>query len=119
MTIRKTGLFKNCWLCWCGNSSRKKGFYPVNAEGNYQRDLLGRGRYYACSQCGRIIEPETLEIVGVTKHFKLSPREVRNLIIFLQAEGREPVGLGYTILYTFLSPWRRYSSWRLSPRGGA
>ncbi len=96
--IIKIGMFRNVWKCWCGNTSRKAGFYPCNAEGEYQRDIFGRGKFYACSRCGRIVEPKTLHFVGLTRYFKLGLRELRDHITALEAEGIQPVGLNQRYL---------------------
>lgn len=109
MKIFRTGIFKNQLKCCCENTRQKKGFYSCNEEGNYQRDLLGRGGYYACAQCGRIIDRKTLEVVGLTKGYKLSPWEVGDLVTGLLVGGVEPVGVGYR--YMMARSWpRRYSA---------
>jgi len=109
MKIYKTGIFKNQWMCLCGNKSTKKGFYPSDAEGSYQRDIFGRGRFYACAQCGRMIEPQTLEIVGLSRGFRLRGRELRDLILCFQEDGVQPVGVGFRGMYWSL-PLAMYRS---------
>ena len=113
MKISKVGLFKNQWMCWCVNTSKKKGFYPCNAEGKYQRDLWGRGKYYACAQCGRIIDPHTLKVVGLMRGHKVPAREVRDLIFAFQDEGIHPVGISLQGLLRYLTPNLRLSLVRL------
>lgn len=116
MKIAKTGLFKKQWLCWCGNTSNKKGFYPCNAEGNYQRDIFGRGKFYACVKCGRMIEPHTLEVVGLTRGFKVSAREVRSLILCFRHDGVQPLGVGLRAMYWSLPPAFARSMERFPPQ---
>lgn len=109
MKISKVGLFKNQWMCWCVNTSKKKGFYPCNAEGKHQRDVWGRGKYYACAQYGRLIDPNTLRVVGLMRGNKVPPREVRDLLLSLQDEGAKPVGIGFQGLIRYLPPRLRLS----------
>lgn len=116
MKIIKTGIFKNQWLCVCGNKSTTKGFYPSNAEGSYERDLWGRGKFYACVQCGRMIDPQTLEIVGLSRGFRLSASEVRDLLVSLQARGVRPLGVGYAIMVGRLTPSMYQALGRLTPQ---
>lgn len=116
MKIFKVGLFKTQWMCWCCNKSNQKGFYPCNADGNYQRDLLGRGQYYACAKCGRIIDPQTLRVVGLTRGFKVRGREVRDLLLALREDGVEPVGIGFRGMYWSLPPALARSIERFRPQ---
>src|SRR4051794_18755146 len=118
MKIFKVGLLKNHWMCWCVNTSKKKGFYPCNAEGQYQRDLWGRGKYYACAQCGRLIDPNTLKVVGLRRGHKVPPREVRDLIFALHDDGVQPVGIGFQGLMRYLTPSLRLSLVRLGFEDG-
>jgi hypothetical protein len=80
--------------------------YP---DGKYQRDLWGIGKYYACAQCGRLIDPITLKVVGLMRGHKVPPREVRDLIFALQDDGVDPVGIGFQGLMRYLTPNLRLS----------
>ncbi len=102
----RMGLFKNNWLCWCGNTSKKQGFYPCDDKGEYRRDLFGRGKFYACERCGRIIDPKTMNVIGLTKHFKLTPWQLWRHIVCLQAHQDEikMVGVSYRIILRRLPP---------------
>lgn len=57
---------KDAWKCICGNYPGGDGFYPCDAHGNEvepTREAWTTG-LYVCAQCGRIINPDTLEVVG-------------------------------------------------------
>ncbi len=53
-----------------------------------------------------MIEPKSLQIVGLTRNFKLSSREIRQHLAYLEAEGREAIGVSYAILMWYLTPQR-------------
>ncbi len=114
--LARTGLFKNQWLCWCENTSKNDGFYPCNSEGKYSRDIWGRSPYYACKRCGRIIETGSLAVVGLTKHFKLTPREIWNHLIFLRAARRKSLGVSEQVLERRLSPRYYLALKRFKPK---
>lgn len=109
MKIARLGLLQNNWLCFCGNMSKKAGFYPVNAKGDHHWHPFQRSTLYACANCGRIIERRSGEIVGVTPNFKLSAKDLWLLLICLHEEGRQPVGLGFNILLAYITPGLRRS----------
>lgn len=113
MKIARLGLFRNTWVCYCGNMPKKAGFFPVNPKGDFDWHPLQRSAFYACVRCGRIIERQSGEIVGVTPNFKLTAKEVWLLLVCLQEEGRRPVGLGIHILLEYLAPSLRRT---LGPR---
>jgi len=52
------------WVCACGNRPITEGFYPSDSEGNQVEPEPGWGGLFSCSKCGRIINSQTLEIVG-------------------------------------------------------
>lgn len=107
MKIAKLGLFRNNWLCFCGNLSTRAGFYPVNYKGDYDWHPLQRSDLYACGHCGRIIKRESGEIVGVTPNFKLSSKDLWLLLVCLQEGGHQPIGLGLNILLAYITPGMR------------
>lgn len=57
---------RDAWICICGNEPSENGFYPVNSKGqeveptpeDWDTDN------YKCAQCGRIINQNSLEVVG-------------------------------------------------------
>jgi hypothetical protein len=61
------------WICICKNTPPREGFYACDEDGNevvptaqdWTRGL------YVCADCGRIIDPKTLEVVGRNPHRKL------------------------------------------------
>ena len=59
------------WKCICGNHPSKDGFYPCDAQGNrvepIEKDWTTG--LYICATCGRMISPETLEVVGYASFF--------------------------------------------------
>ena len=61
------------WICICKNTPSDSGFYPCNDEGNEIEPTKRSGwsGLYVCGDCGRIIESETLEVVGSNPDFKL------------------------------------------------
>lgn len=115
MKIVKTGFLRKRWKCICRIRSKNKGFYPCNAEGEFERDLWGRGKFYACARCGRMIAPQSLEIVGLTRGFRLSASEVRDLLVSLQGQGMPPLGVGYPIMVGRLTPSMYHALWRVTP----
>jgi hypothetical protein len=51
------------WLCICGNHFWRSGFYHSLADG---REVFGmESTHLCCRDCGRIIDPKTLEVVGM------------------------------------------------------
>jgi hypothetical protein len=49
------------WLCSCGNTPSGFGFFPYEKaprEGEPVRELR------SCASCGRLIDPDTLEVVA-------------------------------------------------------
>lgn len=50
------------WECNCGNSIAGTGFFPCAADG--EEIPAWEAKLQCCVDCGRIIEPATLEVVG-------------------------------------------------------
>lgn len=57
---------EEAWVCVCGNTPCGDGFYPCDRDGNEMEPVIGSDweNLYVCAGCGRIINMETLEIVG-------------------------------------------------------
>jgi hypothetical protein len=55
---------KDAWICLCGNQPRSDGFYPCDKEGNEMEPADGWDSLYVCLRCGRIIEQNSLRVVG-------------------------------------------------------
>jgi hypothetical protein len=54
------------WICLCGNEADSDGFYPCDEQGN---EVEGTpedwdGVRYVCARCGRIIDQNTLAVIG-------------------------------------------------------
>ena len=52
------------WRCICGNTPSDGGFYPCDAVGNEMEPVKDWTGLYVCEDCGRIIQQDTLEVVG-------------------------------------------------------
>lgn len=59
------------WICLCGNKPSGDGFYPCDEKGNEMEPATGWKGLYVCFRCGRIIEQDSLRIVGRSPHPKL------------------------------------------------
>jgi hypothetical protein len=55
---------KDGWICICKNTPSGGGFYACDKEGNEMEPVEGWTGKYVCADCGRIINQETLEVVG-------------------------------------------------------
>ncbi len=58
---------KGSWICICGNEPASDGFFTCDKDGNEIEPIEGGvwdGHSYACNKCGRIIDQETLEVIG-------------------------------------------------------
>lgn len=57
---------KDAWVCLCGNTPSNAGFYPVNNNGEVVEPTYSEWNTnnYVCSNCGRIIDMNTLEVVN-------------------------------------------------------
>lgn len=58
---------RDAWICICKNTPSGDGFYPCDEKGNEMEPTIGSGwtNLYVCAQCGRIINQDTLEVVGM------------------------------------------------------
>ena len=60
-------IIEDAWVCACGNTPNGDGFYSVDPGGNWIEPLVDSawdGKRYGCASCGRIVDQDTLEIVG-------------------------------------------------------
>jgi len=57
---------EDAWVCICKNTPSDEGFYPCDEEGNEIEPVIGSGwnALFVCDRCGRIINQDTLEVVG-------------------------------------------------------
>ncbi len=53
------------FLCICGNTPWKDGFYPINSRNEEVEPVPQHWttNHYACFQCGRIIDQTSLEVI--------------------------------------------------------
>jgi len=58
------------WICLCGNRPHYDGFYPCDKESNEMEPIEGWGSLFVCARCGRIINQDTLEVMGQNRNFK-------------------------------------------------
>ena len=60
---------KEDWRCSCGNYPSGDGFYACDTDGNKveptEKDW--NSGLYVCDCCGRMINPDTLEVVGYSR----------------------------------------------------
>jgi hypothetical protein len=61
---------EEAWICICGNEPSEDGFYPCDENGNEVEPVVGWSRY-VCLRRGRIIDPDSLRVVGRTPQPKL------------------------------------------------
>jgi hypothetical protein len=63
----------DAWICICGNTPDSDGFYTCDEAGDEIEPTADSdwNGLYVCANCGRIIDQETLEIVGQNPHPKL------------------------------------------------
>jgi hypothetical protein len=54
------------WVCLCGNTPDSDGFFPCDKEGNEMEPVIGSAwaGLYVCGGCGRIIDVDTLQVIG-------------------------------------------------------
>jgi hypothetical protein len=63
--IKQAADDKDTWYCICGNTPIDHGFYPCDERGNEVEPVKGSWKnLYICGNCGRIINQDTLEVVG-------------------------------------------------------
>jgi hypothetical protein len=56
------------WICVCGNMADNTGFWPCDTNGNGvtpDKDGPWDGIHLVCGRCGRIINQNTREVVGL------------------------------------------------------
>jgi len=65
----------DAWVCICGNTPPGDGFYPCDENGDEMTPSVGSNwnNLYVCARCGRIINQETLHVLGQNKNSKLLP----------------------------------------------
>ena len=61
------------WICVCGNLPGDDGFYPCATNGDEVEPTAESGwvDLYVCARCGKIINQNTLEVVGRNPHPKM------------------------------------------------
>lgn len=59
------------WICVCRNTPTGAGFYPVNSKGEQCEPTKEEWDTdnYICNNCGRIINPDTFEVVGMVEGY--------------------------------------------------
>ncbi len=60
----------DAWVCVCGNRPIYDGFSPCDKDGDEMEPSIGSDweNLYVCFGCGRIINSDTLEVVGRNPH---------------------------------------------------
>lgn len=55
------------WICFCKNTPQYDGFYPCDPDGNEVEPTPEEWttNWYVCTRCGRMIDQQTLRVVGV------------------------------------------------------
>jgi hypothetical protein len=63
---------RDAWLCICGNRPDSDGFYACDKDGNEVEPTREDWKtdWYVCAKCGRMIDVDTLEVVGRNEHAK-------------------------------------------------
>jgi hypothetical protein len=71
----------DAWICLCGNTPIDEGFYPCNREGEEIEPTPEEWttHCYVCDRCGRIIQLDTLEVVGVRSNNTLTVDERKDI----------------------------------------
>ena len=64
---------EEAWVCICGNQPGSDGFYACDKDGNEVEPTPEdwTTNWYVCAECGRMIDPATLEVVGRNQTPKL------------------------------------------------
>ncbi len=60
---------RDAWICLCGNTPCGDGFFTCDENG-YEVEPTAKDwktGLYVCNACGRMINPETLEVLGKRK----------------------------------------------------
>jgi hypothetical protein len=62
---------RDAWICICGNYPSGDGFYTCDKNGNEVEPTAKEwtSGLYVCGQCGRMIDPDTLAVVGRKSEF--------------------------------------------------
>ena len=63
--------YPEAWVCLCGNTPSSDGFYPCDEEGNEMEPVKGWNNLYVCARCRRIVNQDTLEVVGQNPDAKM------------------------------------------------
>ncbi len=77
--------YEKDWVCVCGNIPESDGFYPCDEDG-LEIEPTKESRWsglYVCARCSRIIDQETLEVVGLkapSMASEESKETIKNLI---------------------------------------
>ena len=64
--------YPDAWLCICGNTPGKDGFFPCDTDGNEVEPTPADWRVglYVCGGCGRMIDQKSLEVVDRAAKFR-------------------------------------------------
>jgi len=64
---------EDAWVCICNNTPGAAGFYPCDSNGNEMSPDIGSNwvNLYVCAECGRIINQDTLEVIGQNPNPKM------------------------------------------------
>ena len=65
--MEKISIVDGDWECLCGNTPISDGFYPCNNDGGEVEPTPEEwnGVTYVCARCGRIINQNTGEVIGL------------------------------------------------------
>ena len=57
---------RDAWVCLCGNTPTSDGFSTCDVNGRWMEPLIGSAwqGHYVCDRCGRIIEQNSLNVIG-------------------------------------------------------
>jgi hypothetical protein len=55
------------WICICKNTPDSDGFFPCDMEGNEVEPEAGWANLYVCARCGRIINQDSLSVIGTAR----------------------------------------------------
>ena len=67
----------DAWTCLCGNMPHTNGFFPCDFNGKLVEPTPTdwTSGLYACLSCGRLINPDTLAVVGQAGSNAMLPDE--------------------------------------------
>jgi hypothetical protein len=65
--------WEDAWVCICGNTPTGGGFYPCDENGHEMEPTAESDwvNFYVCAECGRIINQDTLEVIGQNPNPKM------------------------------------------------